>query len=270
MPKVKPSNRGARRSKAVDAISYLQESQNYQQTRSEMQGIILEAEAGVGKSTMLRYFAHAAHRRHIKVIKAKGRELSMGTGYFVVQRLLSQALFPNWSPKDGRAVAQSIAESRLFQWDKGVHDQLPFLRRIFPNFEYVLPSNIDEESSSRMTVNLFCSIIDLFSDDEGGVAITIDNLQWTDGNSWDCILALIEKSIRGVCLCVAARNLIDPYLAKAYSIIVESKGFLHIQLVSCLQCQPFLATALPCVMYDIRFFFFLHPISSLIVHFSIG
>jgi class 3 adenylate cyclase/tetratricopeptide (TPR) repeat protein len=138
--------------------------------------VVVEGEAGIGKSTLVHWAADAARRSGLTVLMAAADSLDTSTGYLA------------WRP-----VIESLADQSLIQ---EVIDRQPELARFVPLLAEVMPGQWGDPSftdhlagdvRSEMTRRLLTAMVGQAAQ-RAPTCLVIEDAHWMDGVSWALLL----------------------------------------------------------------------------------
>jgi predicted ATPase/class 3 adenylate cyclase len=143
--------------------------------------VVLEGEAGVGKSRLAQHFALLAERSRVRVLGANAERIDNGTPYRALVTAFEQLLElpgPFSTPAArGQAVLNALAaRPELVRW-------APLLNR---PLGLDLPENessreLTEQARAQKTRELLC---DLFELSPEPIVVSVENAHWLDSASW--------------------------------------------------------------------------------------
>jgi len=136
--------------------------------------IVIEGEAGIGKSTLARHAAGTARRLGMRVLRAQGGELERGLPYGIVTELFG-------------GLAREGLSGELFAGPAGA--ALPLLDPATGAGSVAVPG--DRPDPVAYVHGLFWLVLNLT--ELGPVAIVVDDAQWSDEPSLRFIHRLVER-----------------------------------------------------------------------------
>ena len=157
--------------------------------------VLVEGDAGIGKSRLLEELADAAEWRNIRVLNAACTEVSRLTPFHAVQAVLE--------PAATGLRAEHLAEVTEQVWLRQASDVLPELRQFVttPALGALRP----EEQPDRMTEAL--ARVMLAQGGLGPTLVLIEDVHWCDNDSMDVINGLANRAPQsGVLICMTYRR----------------------------------------------------------------
>ncbi|HLO16623.1 MAG TPA: adenylate/guanylate cyclase domain-containing protein, partial [Anaerolineales bacterium] len=180
------------------------------------QTIILQGEAGIGKSRLFEDLVRQAETLDVKMLSGSGDPIEKSTSYhawrpifnkiFEIEEMLAKGEFPEGT----HAAIQNKIVTKLVRID-------PDLARYAPLVDVVLPVSIpDNELTSAMTgeirggnVRELLTRILSFEASQSPMLIVMEDLHWFDSASW-ALLVDIQQKVRPLFLALNTRPLEDP------------------------------------------------------------
>lgn len=169
--------------------------------------VFLEAEAGYGKSRLTEDFVeYAEAQADVRVLSAAADAIETVTPYFIVNRLLKNALSldPVASPETThQAIAGLFPEEELMEL-------LPLLNSIIAMGldETPFTLQIEGEARAKQTIRLVIELLKRTRLDSA-LLVVLDDVHWLDSASWGMVLA-ISKEIPSLMLLLVTRPVADP------------------------------------------------------------
>ncbi len=164
--------------------------------------VIIEAEAGMGKSSLLRHAVQLASARTVRVLEGAADSIEVSTAYLALRPIIAALLeVPSASPDDVRAAVLRRLE-RL----------PPRLRDLAPLLNLVLPLDFaDNELTAQMSgtiraanlTNLLLGLVEQIVAD-GPVMFALEDLHWMDDASLQ-FCARVLDALPGVLLVATLR-----------------------------------------------------------------
>ena len=180
------------------------------------QTIILQGEAGIGKSRLFEDLVRQAETLDVNMFSGGGDAIEKNSPYhawrpvfnriFGIEELVAKAEFS----EETRNVIHNIVFSKLAEID-------PDLSRYAPLLDVILPVQIpDNELTSAMTGEirggnireLLTSLL-LFESRQTPVVMVLEDLHWFDSASW-ALLVDVQQKVRPILLALNTRPLPDP------------------------------------------------------------
>ena len=161
--------------------------------RGERAAIVLEGEAGIGKSALAAEVARLSARAGVRVLVAEADEVERSTGYYAWRPVFATVL----GPESDTAGPQSL-ERRV----SALVGDAPDALRLLPLLSSVLPVTIpDNEFTMAMTgelradrtTQLLARILARVTASDP-VLLLVEDAQWLDSNSW----GLLREVLQGV------------------------------------------------------------------------
>src|SRR5215208_6892163 len=180
------------------------------------QTIILQGEAGIGKSRLFEDLIRQAETLHVKMFSGNGDSIEKSNPYhawrpifnriFEIEELLAQGEFVE---EAHTAIQQNIV-AKLARID-------PDLARYAPLVDVVLPTSIpDNELTSAMSgeirggnVRELLTRLLAFEASKSPMLIVMEDLHWFDSASW-ALLVDVQQKVRPLFLALNSRPLADP------------------------------------------------------------
>ena len=213
------------------------------------QTIILQGEAGIGKSRLFEDLIRQAETLHVKMFVGSGDAIERSNPYyawrpvfnkiFEIEELLVKGEFTG----ETYAAIQNIVLGKLARID-------PDLARYAPLVDVVLPFSIpDNELTSAMSgeirggnIRELLTRLLSFESSRAPLLIVMEDLHWFDSASW-ALLADIQQKVRPLFLALNTRPLTDPVPAQ-FKQIIDAPGARLVKLeammlddVEALVCQ---------------------------------
>lgn len=169
----------------------------------ESDGLLIEAEAGLGKSTLLAAFAADAEERDVRVLSGGGDALRASTLYFGWRSVL-EALLPENEAERAAAVEAALApDARELAW-------IPVLSAIVPigREENDTTRDMTAEVRAFAIEELVVSLIG-HAARESPTILLLEDVHWFDSRSQALLLAA-HRRLPGVPIVVSARPFDGP------------------------------------------------------------
>ena len=187
--------------RSAEQASFATRLQALQQGHSSM--IVIEGEAGIGKSRLVVAFMEEARRRNVPVLLGSGQAIEQTTTYHA-WRPIFHALF-QINDDDTRAEVEQKVAQRL--------PPDPELQHLAPLLNIVLPSQLpDNELTSQMTGearanstrHLLATILADSFRTSPGLVLILEDAQWLDSASW-ALVAQARLALSPLLLVIATR-----------------------------------------------------------------
>ncbi|MBA3532741.1 MAG: AAA family ATPase [Ardenticatenales bacterium] len=177
----------------------------------EVSLLLIEGEAGIGKSKLVADLLHAAQEQGVHSFIGAGDAIERIKPYHGWQSLFSQLLRVEALPENAAAyenhlLAYLAAHPEFLVW-------LPLLNVVLP---IALPENdpiiaLTEQARASRTRDLLARLL-LASATERPTLIVLDDAHWLDSASWSLVLALSQaKPSHPLLLVIVTRPLVPPY-----------------------------------------------------------
>ncbi len=171
--------------------------------------VLIEGDAGIGKSRLTQHLSEAALNRGFTVLAGRGDSIEEASPYHVWRPVIGQLL--EQIPSD--AGASATPKDRLLNWLGTEEDLIP----LAPLLGSILPLDIPENATTRDMVgqvradNLQRLVVRTLrkKSAENPLLIVLDDGQWFDSASW-AIARQVARQVPSVMLAVATRPLDDP------------------------------------------------------------
>lgn len=174
---------------------------------SELAGILLiEGEAGVGKSLLLADFMEQANQRNVRVLYGETDPVERGTQYYAFRPIL-ESLFDIsdiGDPQNARSRVLSFVEENGF-----LRERAPLLSEILPIHlpDNELTSQMSGESRAGSLREVVLGVLRNSQFRQGQpvpTAIILDDAQWLDSATWN-LVGSISRELPSILLIVAMR-----------------------------------------------------------------
>jgi class 3 adenylate cyclase/tetratricopeptide (TPR) repeat protein len=213
------------------------------------QTIILQGEAGIGKSRLFEDLARQAETLRVKMVGGAGDAIEKSNPYHAWRPIFSQILAMEEDSEEG---IQAKAVATLTEID-------PDLARYAPLLDVFLPPTLfpNNELTSAMTGEIRASntrelLTRLLSHEakRAPLLIVLEDLHWFDSASW-ALLADVQQKVRPILLALNTRPLSDP-VPLQFKQITETTGTRLVRLeammlddVEALVCQRLGVRSIP-------------------------
>ncbi len=227
-------------------------------SRGELhQTIVLQGEAGIGKSRLFEDLARQAETLDVNMFRGSGDAIEKNNPYFAWRPVFNKALHieeliarAEYSEETSNAIRSSIV-TKLTEID-------PDLARYAPLLDVVLPIQIpDNELTSAMTGEirggnlreLLTSVLS-FEARKRPIVLVMEDLHWFDSASWALLLD-VQQKVRPILLALNTRPLTESAPVQ-FKEILDAKGTRLIKLeammlddVEALVCQRLGVKSIP-------------------------
>ena len=187
--------------------------------------ILIEGDAGIGKSALVGYAAAQSTALQVRVLEGTGDEVEKSTPYIAWHPVLN-TIFGFEEGTDGATKRRKI-EERLTHSPEMLL-RAPLFNAIFPldfkDNDFTAP--LEGPVRARFTHELVARLIQEEAD-KGPLLLILDDCHWLDSASWALALT-ISKKVSPVLLLLASRPLGSPLPAEVAAVIGE--GAVHFQL----------------------------------------
>ncbi len=152
--------------------------------------VVIEGEAGIGKSRLLAAFLEGAAERPMRVLTSAADAVEQSTGHLVWQELLLQLL----QLGDVAPSARGAHVQKLLAHDAAIHELVPLLNAIL-NLDLPDSALTREMSGAVRASNLHVLVTNLlsFSAARQPLVIVIDDVHWMDSASWALLMAVWQQ-----------------------------------------------------------------------------
>ncbi|GIK43899.1 MAG: adenylate/guanylate cyclase domain-containing protein [Chloroflexota bacterium] len=212
--------------------------------------ILIEGEAGIGKSRLVADLLEQAHRQSLTCLFGGGDAIEQSTPYHAWRPIFRQ-LFKLDAQPDTNTIARRSHVLALLP-------DVPELLRLAPLLNSVLPLGLQENDLTRQmsgqtradnTRNLLLTLLQQATT-QSPTLIILEDAHWLDSASW-VLARLVSQRVQQVLLVVVARPLADPLPAE-YSQLLQGAGVQRLKLEAlspeetvALVCQRLSAKSLP-------------------------
>ena len=152
--------------------------------------VVIEGEAGIGKSRLLAAFLEDAAERPVRLLTSAADAVEQSTGHLVWQELLLQLL----QLAEVAPAARGAHVMRLLADDASIHALVPLLNAIL-NLDLPDTALTREMSGAVRASNLHVLVAHLlsFSAARQPLLIVIDDVHWMDSASWALLMAVWQQ-----------------------------------------------------------------------------
>jgi len=211
--------RNAERAALGDALEAL--------LRGESGAVVIEGEAGIGKSRLVEHLLHEAGRRNVRCLAVAGDAIEKSTPYYGWRPVFRELLGVDSAPETAEGRRQHVL--RQLHADPEASLLAPLLNTIlsldFPDNE--LTAQMGEEGRAESTRKLLLGLLRQ-ADGNRPRALVVEDAHWLDSASWK-LATLSSQSLRPLLLIVATRPLAEP-MAEEYQALFELPGSRHLIL----------------------------------------
>jgi predicted ATPase/class 3 adenylate cyclase len=195
--------------------------------------MIIEGEAGIGKTRLVEYARSQARRSGVRVLVGAGDEIGRSSMYHAWQPVFRQ-LF-NLDRVGGEGEDNYRGERRAQILDM-LAELVPGSVHLAPLLNAVLPLDLpDNELTSQMSSEVRANnirelLVELLSGivKSTPVLLVLDEGHWLDSASW-AMLRLVNRHVQPLMLVIAHRPLVDP-LPSEYTEIIAGNNTRHLLL----------------------------------------
>jgi len=171
--------------------------------------IIIEGEAGIGKSRLVANLLNQAQQAAIPELFTSGDSIEKSTPYYAWRPIICQLLGLENETEETIATQREKIFNRLRdlkEWERA-----PLLNTLLP---LNLPDNLSTLSlqgqrRAEQTLDLLVSLLKAFVTQTGKLILVIENAQWLDSISWKLLLQL-QQDVHPLLLTLALRPLTEP------------------------------------------------------------
>jgi class 3 adenylate cyclase/tetratricopeptide (TPR) repeat protein len=171
--------------------------------------VIIEGEAGIGKSRLVAYLLNQAQQTRIPYLLTSGDSFEKSTPYYAWRTIICQILGLE-SETEETIVTQ---REKIFNCLRELKEwqRAPLLNTILP---LNLPDNaatlsLQGQTRAEQTLDLLVGLLKAFVTKTGKLVLVIENAQWLDLISWKLLLRL-QQDVQSLLLTLALRPLTEP------------------------------------------------------------
>ncbi len=169
--------------------------------------VLLEGEAGIGKSHLTRAFLQEVTQREISLWSGGGESINKGTPYYAWRAILTRLM----AQTGGNALPLSENPDRWTAWLK---DEIPSLIRLAPLLKNILPLDWDDnaftaqlngEIRAANTRDLLIAVLRRLTE-PGPIVLVLEDAHWLDSASW-MLLRSVQRKIQPLLILLVSRPL---------------------------------------------------------------
>lgn len=199
--------------------------------------IIIEGEAGIGKSRLLSFFSEQALGNGVKVLAGQADPVEMTTQYFAIQSILD-ALFEISEFDDQQSIQNKVLSA--FRDDEFLINRAPLLNDILPVHlqDNELTSQMKGEARATSTREVLLRILQNStsqSDKAAPSVILFDDAHWLDAATW-ALIGYINRELASILLVIATRpiteNETSAQIVDEFNRITSNPNTQHFQLAN--------------------------------------
>ena len=199
--------------------------------------LLIEGEAGIGKSRLLADFMEQANHKGVKVLYAEADPIENGTQYYVFRSILG-AIF-NISDWEDLQIMRSNVLLAIAE-DKFLLDRAPLLSEILPLHwpDNELTAQMSGESRATSLKEVVLHILrSSMTENKRTIpaAIILDDAQWLDSATWN-LIEDINHELPSMLLIIAMRpfqeNELGRQMEEEYKRVRMNSATLHLPLAS--------------------------------------
>ena len=205
----------------ISALEALEEGQS--------RTVVIEGEAGIGKSRLLAVLLDEARSRGRPFLFGAGDAIEQSTAYFAWRPVMRELLALG-EQESLEAVEERLAE--LLPDDQKSLKLAPLLDAVLPlNLaENELTEQMSGEARATSTRNLLLKLLDGAIRDAGGLLLAIEDAHWLDSASW-ALITQAQRTLSPLCLVVATRPLTDESFRQVeYGRLLAAEAVEHLTL----------------------------------------
>lgn len=199
--------------------------------------ILIEGEAGIGKSRLLANFTEQAQEMGIKILYGKADPVERATQYYAIRPVL-ESIFDISEFEDQEIIQEKV---RLFvEQDEFLAERAPLLNEVLPLRwpDNSLTSQMSGEARATSIREILLRIFQKSlsqNNKNNPVCIIFDDAQWIDTATWT-LIGYINREITSILLIIAIRPVTGDELPvqteDEYQRILSAPGTEHLQLSS--------------------------------------
>lgn len=171
--------------------------------------VIIEGEAGIGKSRLVAYLLEQAQQTDIPYLVTSGDSFEKSTPYYAWRPIICQILGLETETEETIITQREKIFNRLRELQEW--QRAPLLNSILP---LNLPDNaatlpLQGQTRAEQTLDLLVSLLKALVAQAGKLILVIENAQWLDSISWKLLLRL-QQDVQSLLLTLALRSLTEP------------------------------------------------------------
>ncbi|MBE0680497.1 MAG: AAA family ATPase [Anaerolineales bacterium] len=168
----------------------------------ESRAVIIEGEAGFGKSRLVEEMFRQADAMNIKVLLGLGEAIEQSTPYHV-WKSIAQIIFN--LDEHASSAEQKLAFEKMIETDKGLMERAPLLSAVLP---FIIPDNENTKNiiGDARANAMHQLIIERLARTAGQspTALVIEDVHWLDSGSW-ALLSLAAQRVSPLLIVITAR-----------------------------------------------------------------
>jgi class 3 adenylate cyclase len=182
--------------------------------------VIIEGEAGIGKSRLVAELLRQTQQVGIPYLLGTGDSVEKSTPYYAWRPVFSQLLQLGIGTDESIVTQREQALTRLAELQES--SRAPFLNLVLP---LDLPENeltlaIQGMTRTEQLLDLLVKLINLPVKQNGGHVLVLEDAQWVDSTSWE-LLRRLQREVQPLLIIIANRPLPKP-LPEGYEQIYYS------------------------------------------------
>ena len=171
--------------------------------------VIIEGEAGIGKSRLVGYLLEQAQQANIPYLVTFGDSFEKSTPYYAWRTIIGQILGLEPETEETIVTQREKIFNRLRELNEW--QRAPLLNTVLP---LNLPDNaatlsLQGQTRAEQTLDLLVSLLKALVAQTGKMVLVIENAQWLDSISWKLLLRL-QQEVQPLLLTLALRPLTEP------------------------------------------------------------
>ena len=188
--------------------------------------VLVEGDAGIGKSALVAYASAQASALQIRVMEGAGDEVERSTPYLAWHSILAETF--------GFDLGADVAEKRSKILER--LEGLPDMRQRAPLFNGVFPVDFEENEftaplegqvRANFTHDLIARVL-LDEAQETPTLLILDDCHWLDSASW-ALAQIVARRVQPLFLLLASRPLGDPLPPEVQAVMGEDGEHFHLQ-----------------------------------------
>ncbi len=199
--------------------------------------VIVEGEAGIGKSRLLSFFSEQATEHNLRVLQGQADPVEITTQYFAVKSILG-ALFEISEIDDQISIQNKILS--VLQNDEFLLNRAPLLNDVFPAgwMDNELTSQMQGEARATSTREMLLHILkNVLAQGSNSTPLVLlfDDAQWLDAATWT-LLGYINRELPSILLVIATRPItrdeVTAQIMDEFKRILDNTNTQYIHLAS--------------------------------------